>query len=314
MELLPILQPNWIIKDYRTKPLFFYFIIKLMYKLLIIFPILTLLFLMTLNNSNSMQQPAPFDHSHGSFNDLLKDYVIDAKVNYKGFIKNLDKFNKYLESLDNIYPNDYKKWTDNQKLAFWINAYNAFTIKAIIDHYPIQRSFTLTGIFYAPKNSILQIPGVWKKLKFKALGKKVTLDHIEHGILRKEFNEPRIHVAINCASISCPDLKSEAYVGDRLDDQLNESSVSFVNNISKGVHIDKNKNWVKVSKIFKWFGEDFYKNYNITQFMLRSGKQNGTLGFISEYIDDDEKSYVLNGKYKLKYMSYDWGLNEAVSQ
>ena len=168
--------------------------------------------------------------------------------------------------MNNIDPDEFNDWTEKQKLAFWINAYNAFTIKAIIDHYPIERSFTLIGIFYAPKNSILQIPGVWKKLKFNALGQEVTLDHIEHGILRKEFNEPRIHAAINCASISCPDLRSEAYVADRLEGQLSDASGLFVNNKFKGVYVDKKKNKVKVSKIFKWFGEDFYKNYNNTKF------------------------------------------------
>ena len=88
----------------------------------------------------------------------------------------------------------------------------------------------------------------------------------------------------------------------------------FVNNKFKGVYVDKKKNKVKVSKIFKWFGEDFYKNYNNTKFMLRSGKENATLGFISQYITEDEKNYVLNGDYKLSYLSYDWGLNEITSE
>ena len=280
-----------------------------MYKL-IIFPILTLLVLMTLNNSNSTQQPAPFDHSHAVFNKLLKENVVDAKVNYKGFIDSSVEFDNYLESLNNIDPKRFKSWTEKQKIAFWINAYNAFTIKAIIDHYPIKRSFTLVGIFYAPKNSILQIPGVWKKLKFKAVGSEVTLDHIEHGILRKEFNEPRIHAAINCASISCPDLRSEAYTAERLDAQLSDASSIFVNSKSKGVLIDKESGKVRISKIFKWFGEDFYKNYGSETFMLRSSKQNGSLGYIAEYIDDNEKKYILEGDYKLKYLPYDWGLNE----
>lgn len=265
---------------------------------------------MIINNSNSMQQPAPFDQNHTIFTKLLNQNVKDSKVNYQGFIDS-PEFDKYLESLDNIEPEIFNNWTEQQKIAFWINAYNAFTIKAIIDHYPIERSFTLIGIFYAPKNSILQIPGVWKKLQFRAVGQKVTLDHIEHGILRKEFNEPRIHVAINCASISCPDLRDEAYVSDNLEYQLNDASQKFVRNTSKGVEIDKENNRVKVSKIFKWFGEDFYRNYNRPGFMLRSGKQNGTLGFIYDYIDDSKKDYILNSKYILKYLKYDWGLNEA---
>jgi len=288
--------------------------IKLMHKLLRIFPILTLLFFMILINSNSMQQPVPFDHSHSNFNDLLKENVDYGKVDYKGFINSKEEFIKYLDSLGDVTEPQYQSWTIEQRLAFWINAYNAFTIKAIIDHYPIQRSFTLIGIFYAPKNSILQIPGVWKKLKFKAVGEEVTLDHLEHGILRKEFNEPRIHVAINCASISCPDLRNEAYVADMIDIQLDDSSKNFVNSRTKGGLVDKDRNTIKVSKIFKWFGEDFFSNYNKQEFNNKSDKQNGSLGFIYKYINNKEKEYVLNGDYKLKYLPYDWGLNEPTSE
>jgi len=260
--------------------------------------------------AQAAQDLTPFDQNHTIFNKLLQENVKDTKVKYQGFIDSVE-FVNYLESLNNISPDDFNTWTDSQKIAFWINAYNAFTIKAIIDHYPIQRSFTLVGIFYAPKNSILQIPGVWKKLQFQAVGQNVTLDHIEHGILRKEFNEPRIHAAINCASISCPDLRNEAYIADKIDNQLNESSSSFVNNKSKGVEIDKEHEKIKVSKIFKWFGEDFFDNYHKQEFNYKSDKQNGTLGFIYKYINDDEKFFLLNSKYKLKYMSYDWSLNET---
>ena len=195
-----------------------------MYKLLTIFPILTLLFLMIINNSNSKPQPTHFDHNHGIFNVLLKENIDDGKVDYEGFINSKEEFMKYLDSIGDVTEQQYLVWTNGQKLAFWINAYNAFTLKAIIDNYPIKRSFTLVGIFYAPENSILQIPGVWKKLKFNAVGEEVTLDHIEHGILRKQFNEPRIHAAINCASISCPDLRDEAYIGERIEIQLDDAS------------------------------------------------------------------------------------------
>jgi len=260
--------------------------------------------------AQTTQDLNPFDQNHTIFTKLLQEYVKDAKVNYAGFL-NSPEFEKYLESLNNISPDDFNTWTDSQKIAFWINSYNAFTIKAIIDHYPIQRSFTLVGIFYAPKNSILQIPGVWKKLQFQAVGQNVTLDHIEHGILRKEFNEPRIHAAINCASISCPDLRNEAYIADKIDKQLDDSSKNFVNSKTKGVLIDKNESKIKVSKIFKWFGDDFFSNYHKQEFNDKSDKQNGTLGFIYKYINDDEKFFLLNSNYKLKYMSYDWSLNET---
>ncbi|TFG74578.1 MAG: DUF547 domain-containing protein, partial [Thermodesulfobacteriales bacterium] len=136
---------------------------------------------------------ANFDHSYSTYNSLLNRYVKNARVNYEGFIDSRAEFETFLRALGSVDENDFQTWTEEQKLAFWINAYNAFTIKAIIDHYPIKRSFSLIGIFYAPSNSILQIKGVWTKLQFRAVGKMVTLDEIEHQILRKEFNEPRIH-------------------------------------------------------------------------------------------------------------------------
>ena len=176
-----------------------------------------------------------FDHSYATYNSLLKRYVINARVNYEGFINSRAEFETFLRALGSVDENVFESWTEEQRLAFWINAYNAFTIKAIIDHYPIKRSFTLVGIFYAPSDSILQIKGVWTKLQFRALGNMVTLEEIEHETLRKKFNEPRIHMAINCASISCPDLRNEAYTPEKLEEQLADASTNFVNNPDKGV-------------------------------------------------------------------------------
>ena len=270
-----------------------------------------IIFLMFHVSANATNDKSPFDHSHSVFTALLKSNVDSGKVDYKGFIKSRDQFNNYLQSLGIVTEKQYNSWTEEQKLAFWINAYNAFTIQAIIDNYPIKRSFTLVGIFYAPENSILQIPGVWKKLKFQAAGRDVTLDHIEHGILRVDFNEPRIHAAINCASIGCPDLMNEAYTADRLSAQLDLASINFVNNSYKGVQIAPDGKSVKVSKIFKWFGEDFYENYNNEIFSERKKRDNGVLGFIITYTQDEEaKKVIESNDFKLKHLHYDWTLNE----
>jgi len=253
-----------------------------------------------------------FDHSYSTYNSLLNEYVENASVNYSGFIDSRAEFETFLRTIGSVNENDYESWTQEQKLAFWINAYNAFTIKAIIDHYPIKRSFSLVGIFYAPSNSILQIKGVWTKLQFRALDRMVTLDEIEHQILRKEFNEPRIHIAINCASISCPDLSNEAYVAERLEQQLAQASINFVNNPSKGIQIDEQKGKVKLSKIFKWFGEDFIQNYGGTKlFNNYSLKENAVLNFTAEYLEAQPvKEYLMNNKLKIGYLGYDWHLNE----
>ncbi|MEE8298939.1 MAG: DUF547 domain-containing protein [Thermodesulfobacteriota bacterium] len=253
-----------------------------------------------------------FDHSYATYNSLLNRYVINARVNYEGFINSRAELETFLRALGSVDENDFESWTQQQRLAFWINAYNAFTIKAIIDHYPIKRSFTLVGIFYAPSDSILQIKGVWTKLQFRALGNMVTLDEIEHQILRKKFNKPRIHMAINCASISCPDLRNEAYTPEKLEEQLADASINFVNNPDKGVYVNEQSGKVKLSKIFKWFGDDFINNYGSKKlFNNYSLKENAVLNFTSEYIESEEvKEYLMNNKLKIGYLGYDWHLNE----
>ena len=253
-----------------------------------------------------------FDQSYKAYNKLLSENVKDARVNYKGFINSKAEFETFLKTLGDVEEGYFETWTEKEKLAFWINAYNAFTIKAIIDHYPITRSFSLVGIFYAPSDSILQIKGVWTKLKFRAVGRMVTLDEIEHQILRKKFNEPRIHMAIVCASISCPDLSNEAYVPARLEEQLAQASITFVNNPEKGVFVNENNRRVKLSKIFKWFGEDFIPNYgNEKLFNNYSLKENAVLNFADDYLESEQtKDFLMSNKLKIGYLKYDWHLNE----
>lgn len=257
-----------------------------------------------------------FDHSYSTYNNLLHKYLKNARVNYQGFIDDRAEFEKFLKSLGYVKQYDFQNWTEEQQLAYWINAYNAFTIKAIIDHYPIKRSFSLIGIFYAPSNSILQIKGVWTKLQFRAVSKMVTLDQIEHQILRKKFNEPRIHMAINCASISCPDLSSEAYTSYKLESQLSAASSNFVNNPDKGVYIKQGSGRVKLSKIFKWFGDDFIPKYGSEKlFNNYSLKENAVLDFVTNYIESENtKEYLMNNKLKIGYLGYDWHLNDQQTQ
>lgn len=253
-----------------------------------------------------------FDQSYAAYNALLSRYVSEGKVNYKGFIESRSELETFLQSMGAVDPEELETWSEQEKLAFWINAYNAFTIKAIIDNYPIKRSFSLIGIFYAPSNSILQIKGVWDKLQYRVAGRLITLGDIEHEILRKDFNEPRIHMAIVCASISCPDLVNEAYTGDKIEEQLKEASVRFVNNPDKGAFVDKEDGRVKVSRIFKWFGEDFTKNYGKpVRFRDESLVNNSVLNFVSEYlVSDNQKGFKDKGDFKFGYLKYDWNLND----
>lgn len=162
--------------------------------------------------------------THARFDDLLKRHVrSNGEVDYKSLKKDASTLNAYLDELKR--SRGLTAWSLDQRLAFYINAYNAFTLKVIVDRYPIESIKDL--------NPLIAIPGyhtVWTKKFIDLDGQKLSLDDIEHNILRKQFNDPRIHFAINCASRSCPHLRSEAYVAGKINVQLEDQAKRFINN------------------------------------------------------------------------------------
>lgn len=222
--------------------------------------------------------------SHQIFDELLKKHVrIDGVVNYKGFIADKEKLEMYLDLLSNNAP-DRQKWTKDQQLAYWINAYNAFTVKLIVDNYPVASIQDLH-----PKIKIPLVNTVWHIKFFKIGGEDANLDEIEHKILRKEFDEPRIHFAINCASFSCPLLLNEAFFPDRINEQLDKVTKSFINDPKRN---KISKDQLEISKIFSWFQGDFTKNGSL-------------IDYLNQY-----STVKINPKAKVSYLDYDWSLNE----
>lgn len=240
---------------------------------------------------------------------ILISYVDDhGMVDYKGLKANRKPLDTFVLSLSRLDLKLYEGWNDKEKIAFWINAYNALTLKAIIDHYPIQAS--LLKSFVYPKNSIRQIPGVWDKLKFAVMGTDMTLDGIEHETLRAKFNEPRIHVALVCAARGCPPLRNEPYTGAKLDSQLDDQAAKFLKNPEK-FRIDRNNQKVYLSPIFDWFGQDFVKTYGTDkEFSGFSEKERAVLNFVGRYLAPADKAYLLKGGFSIEYLKYDWSLNE----
>jgi hypothetical protein len=240
---------------------------------------------------------------------VLKQYVDDTgMVNYKGLKTKPERLKAFLVGMGRLDRKSFEKWTEPQKIAFWLNAYNAFTLKAIVDNYPIKSSFFRSRVW--PKNSIRQIPGVWNKLKFKVMGKDYTLEHIEHKILRKEFDEPRIHVAMVCAAMGCPPLRNEPYLGERLAEQLDDQSRRFLAN-PRQLKIDRDKNLLYLSQILDWFSADFVKKYAPKDKIGKHDKKaSAVLSFVAAYRPDSDRDYLLGGKFKIKYLKYDWSLNE----
>lgn len=212
---------------------------------------------------------------------LLKKHVINNRVNYDGFKKDEALLDKYLTSLSET---DVRSLTGNRRFAFYINAYNAFTIKLILTKFPGINSIKEIGGFFS---------NPWSKKFILLQGRKVSLDYIEHDILRPEFKDPRVHFAINCASKSCPPLLNEPYESNILENQLDNQAKKFIN--------DPKNTFFKgdtlfISKIFKWFKEDF---------------SNNPLYFIQQYASMELKSKLnlKKNNITIKHLDYDWSLN-----
>ena len=221
-----------------------------------------------------------FDHSHSGFDSILKKYVSNGRVNYKGIQNERSKLEEYLSTLSKVSSSEYNGYSKDQKLAFLINAYNAFTIKLILDNYPVKSIKKIGGVFQSP----------WKIEFFELLGSKRQLDWIEHSKLRVDFNEPRIHFAIVCASIGCPPLASFAFTPETLETKLQTLMENFLK--GKNNRYDSKENILYLSPIFDWFEKDFTKKGTVIEFV------NPSMG------------NVISANAKIKYTYYDWNLNE----
>ncbi len=257
----------------------------------------------------SAQSPAANGFDHSALARALKNYVDDnGMVNYRALSAARQDLDSYARALADLGRSDYDQWQDQAKIAFWLNAYNGLTLKAIINHYPIKSSFFKSKIY--PKNSIRQISGVWNKITHRVMGKDVTLEHIEHKILRIEFDDPRIHLAMVCAAMSCPHLRNEPYEGGRLDAQLDDQGNRFLSSRSR-LKITRMDKVIYLSPIFKWFAQDFLSQHMPKRAIGRHSRENqAVLQFIAGYVEEPYHKFVLAGDYKIKYLDYDWSLNE----
>ncbi|MBK7358338.1 MAG: DUF547 domain-containing protein [Saprospiraceae bacterium] len=222
--------------------------------------------------------------SHNRWSELLKLHVDSSgNVNYKSIMKDSIQLNNYLAKLSNNPPRP--SWTVNETKAYWINAYNAFTIQLVLRNYPI-RSIKEIGSRIPFINSTWDIP-------FIRIGSELlSLNTIEHLILRKKYKDPRIHMALVCASRSCPALKNEAYSAESLDFQLDEQSYKFI--------MDPFRNKIqtsdlKISQLFKWYSSDFKKG-------------GGIIPFINKYSE-----VKIQKNAQIDYLEYDWSLNEKTT-
>ena len=236
----------------------------------------------------------PIDHT--IFNSLLQKHVTsEGFVNYKGFIQDSVQFNQYLTLLKANHPNK-EYWSREEQLAYWINAYNAFTIKLIMNHYPVK---SIKDI----KNGIPFINSVWDIKFIKIEDKTYDLNNIEHDIIRKEFNEPRIHFAVNCASYSCPQLRNEAFVAERLEEQLEEQAKSFFNDVRRNKIISEDK--IMLSNILKWYSTDFTNKGLFSRVFGGKGRSEKLIDYVNPYVSID-----ISQDADIEFIEYRWDLNE----
>ncbi len=236
--------------------------------------------------ADSRTQPAseetPF--SHDLLDQVLQEYVdTEGQVDYARLKANPEKLEAYL---DRIAFADPETFSYNERLTFWINAYNALVIKGVINHYPI------TSV-----RKVKLFNGFFSRLKFQVAGKMRTLNNVEHDIIRTEFVDPRVHFVLVCASTSCPPLWNRAFSAETLEDRLETATFDFIQD-TEYVRIDRAERRLYLSKIFKWYEDDFKEGYD------------GVTDFLSDYLPPEDVEFLAETPVKIKYMDYDWSLND----
>lgn len=242
------------------------------------------------------------DFNHSSWDSLLNKNVTMTNggkasvVNYAGMKADQTKLDSYMAATSKVSQSEFNGWSKDEQLAFLINVYNAGTVELVLTKYPSIKSIKdIGGVFGSP----------WKQNFIPLLGKTRSLDDIEHNLIRgsKRYNEPRIHFAVNCASIGCPALLDDAFTASKLDKQLEQVTSKFL--------ADNSRNRLKgstleVSPIFKWYKEDFETNWRGTKDLE---------GFLARYssslgLNKSQEADLKAGKTKISYTSYDWNLNK----
>ena len=236
-----------------------------------------------------------FDHTHSRWTRLLQAHTVEApgpatNVRYRTLESTPAELEAYLAELSSVKAADFAKWPRDERLAFLLNAYNAFTVKLVVDAYPVRSIKDIGGLWESP----------WKKKFVPLLGRTISLDDLEHVWIRPQYREPRIHFAVVCASVGCPRLQREAFRATDLEAQLATATREFLGD----------RRWnrvtpeaVEVSHLFKWYGSDWGGSRTLRSFLADG------LG-----MGEPARSRFLAEKIPLRFTTYDWSLNEATSK
>lgn len=244
-------------------------------------------FFMMLVLSAGTTHATPLDHQHAEYTEILSAYVVKGRVNYAALKENREALDAYLLNTSRVSIQEFQGWTQSQQLAFLINVYNAETLQLIIDHYPVDSIKDIGGFFTKP----------WDLKEAHLFEKSVTLNNIEHDMIRKNYKEPRIHMALVCAAKGCPHLRDTAYTDQELDAQLNEQTHIFLSDSTKN-YFKSTNNTLYVSSIFKWYREDFQREGNTL------------IQFVRAHAGAPLQQQLNSPTIRINFTAYDWSLND----
>jgi len=250
------------------------------------------------------ERPAFYD----ACDHIFATYVDkEGLVDYNTLRRKRAELINAVRRFDQVHPAQKMSWTNNEKIAFWINAHNIFTLKLIVDNYPIQPRWYLINY---PDSSIMQIVGGRDKKYFNIMGMEYTLREIEKEILMKRFGDPRIFFALSYASMGGAFLRNEPYYPEKLDQQLDEQTRKFLSR-PRGLRIDKNNKIIFLADIFNWYKPAFIEKYgSVKKFRARQKHIQSYLNFVAGYVSTENVGYFESDNYKVEFQLYDWRLNE----
>jgi hypothetical protein len=261
--------------------------------------------LVTTTRAQQFTPAAGSDPLHRPLDQILDTNVRDGFVYYRALAGSRGALDRYLASL-NVATATYDGWTREAKMAFWVNAYNAFVLQTVIGRYPIRGG---SGTY--PANSIRQIPGAFDQTKHRAAGRSVTLDEIEKTIL-PEFKEPRLHLALGRGAIGSGRLRSEAYTAERLAAQLDDIEKEFVNERHM-LNVDRTSGQVTATPIISWHEAEFVEGYDKKagdRFAKRSPVERALIGFVMPNLLPLEREFLEQNAFKITFHNFDWRLND----
>ncbi|MEM8710066.1 MAG: DUF547 domain-containing protein [Planctomycetota bacterium] len=244
----------------------------------------------------TVQTTGEFDHSHAGLTAVYDAVLKEGLVDYAALRRSPEALDSYLAALSATTPSIHASWSRNERFAFWINAYNAFTLQLIRDKGPVKSIKDLGGWLSTPwEKKFIPMPAFDPEKK----NKKITLDEIEHEFLRPVFKDYRLHAAINCASMGCPPLRAQAYTASGLDEELADQVAVWLGDPTRN-RVTPAGGKIRVSKIFDWFKKDFGK------------KDERVIRWIADHVGDESLAATLRAQAKdldVSYLSYDWSIN-----